>query len=134
MLIKQAAQKLKIAAIALTLAGSFAAAVPATVLAAPHTCGSGDTAYVPSIELGCTGKGNSIMDLLFAIIRFLSYGVGLVLVGSLIYAGIQYTGSRGDPNAHAQAVKRIQANLTALLLFVFAYAIINYIVPGTLLG
>jgi hypothetical protein len=63
----------------------------------------------------------------------LSYGVGLVIVGSLTYAGIQYTGSRGDPNANAQAVKRIQANVTALLLFVFAYAIVNYIVPGQLL-
>lgn len=109
-------------------------ATPAAALAAPHACGAGSDTYVPSIELGCKGKGNPIMDLLFAIIRFLSYGVGLVIVGSLTYAGIQYTGSRGDPNANAQAVKRIQANVVALLLFVFAYAILNYLVPGTLLS
>ena len=73
------------------------------------------------------------MDMLFAFIRFLSYGVGLVIVASLTYAGIQYIGSRGDPSANAQAVKRIQANVSALLLFVFAYAILNYIIPGAVL-
>lgn len=99
-----------------------------------HYCGDPNKDFVnTSIDLGCKGKGNPILDLAFAAIRFLSYGVGLVIVGSLTYAGIQYTGSRGDPNANAQAVKRIQANVTALLLFVFAYAIVNYIVPGQLL-
>ena len=98
-------------------------------------CGSSasGTQYTPSIDLGCKGKGNAIMDFLFAAIRFLSAGVGIVLVASMVYAGIQYTGSRGDPNADAQAVKRIQANITALLLFVFAYAILNYVVPGAFL-
>jgi hypothetical protein len=98
-------------------------------------CGSkdSDTQYTPSIELGCTGKGNAILDLLFAAIRFLSVGVGLVIVGSIIYASLQYIGSRGDPNANALAIKRIQANVTALLLFIFAFAIVNYIIPGRLL-
>lgn len=96
-------------------------------------CGEGDTAYTPSIDLGCKGKGNSIMDLAFAIIRFISYGVGLLIVGSLTYAGIQYTASRGDPNAVALAIKRIQSNIFALLLFIFAFAIVNYLVPGALL-
>lgn len=125
---------MKVVAIALAVAGSLTMVLPATALAAPHACGSGSDKYVPSIELGCRGKGNPIMDLMFAMIRFLSYGVGLVIVGSLTYAGIQYTGSRGDPNANALAIKRLQANVVALLLFVFAYAIINYIVPGTFLG
>jgi hypothetical protein len=117
----------------LLLAGTMLLMTPAVALAAPHECGSGDTKYTPSIELGCTGKGNAIMDLMFAAIRFLSMGVGLVIVGSMIYAGIQYIGSRGDPNALGQAVKRIQANVFALLLFIFAYAILNYLVPGALL-
>jgi hypothetical protein len=96
-------------------------------------CGSGKEAYHPSIDLGCTGKGNPILDLMFAAIRFLSIGVGLVIVASMVYAGLQYIGARGDPNANALAIKRIQSNVTALLLFIFAYALINYVVPGQLL-
>lgn len=99
----------------------------------PTCCGKGDTAYEPSIDLGCKGEGNGIMDLMFAVIRFLSLGVGLVIVASMVYAGLQYIGSRGDPNANALAIKRIQANVVALLLFIFAYALINYVVPGQLL-
>lgn len=134
MLFKQVAQTLKALALTAVLAGSVVVAVPAaTALAAPHICGSADTAYRPSIELGCQGKGNAIMDLLFAAIRFLSYGVGLAITASLVWAGIQYAGSNGDPNAHATAVKRIQSNVAALMFFIFAYAIINYLVPGTLL-
>ena len=103
---------------------------PAVAFAAPHACGTGDDAYTPSIEIGCTGVGDPITDFAFAVIRFLSIGVGLVIVASMVYAGIQYIGSRGDPNAHAQAIKRVQSNVTALFLFIFGYAIINYLIPG----
>lgn len=98
-----------------------------------YQCGDdGSTVYV-SIDLGCKGKGNSIADLLFGIIRFLSIGVGLVIVGSMVYAGIQYTTSRGDPQATAKAIGRIRANVIALLIFAFAYAILNYVIPGQVL-
>ena len=86
------------------------------------------------INFGCKGKGNAIMDLTFAIVRFLSTGVGFVLVASMIWAGIQYTSSRGDPQATAKAIQRIRANVIALLLFIFAYAILNFVVPGAVLG
>ena len=107
---------------------------PGQALAAGNTCGGGAYASVHTdFNFGCKGKGNAIMDLIFAIVRFLSTGVGLVLVGSMIWGGIQYTGSRGDPQATALAVKRIRANIIALLLFVFAYALLNFIVPGAIL-
>jgi len=95
--------------------------------------GKGNNSVKTSINIGCRGKGNPIMDATFAIIRFLTTGVGIVLVGSMIYAGIQYTSSRGDPQATASAVNRLKANAWALLLFLFGYAILNYIIPGTFL-
>jgi hypothetical protein len=115
------------------------ALIPASLFLAPATtfagkvCGSGDDSYTTSIDLGCAGSGTAMVDLAFAAIRFLSIGVGLVIVASMVYAGIQYSASRGDPNAHALAVKRIQANVIALLMFIFAFAIINYLVPGEFL-
>jgi hypothetical protein len=127
--------RVKRALVLLMLGFSLAVFSPAVAYAASDHCGDADNGgpVKVSINLGCQGKGNPIMDMLFAAIRFLSLGVGLVIVGSLTYAGIQYTGSRGEPAAHAQAVKRIQANVYALLLFIFAYAIVNYLVPGALL-
>jgi hypothetical protein len=97
-----------------------------------YCCGS-DPAVQVSIDLGCKGKGNPILDLTFAIIRFLSIGVGLVIVGSMVWAGIQYTASRGEPQGTEEAIKRIRSNVTALVLFIFAYAILNYVVPGAVL-
>lgn len=87
-----------------------------------------------AIKIGCKGKGNPIADATFAIIRILSDGVGLVVIGSIVYGGIQYTGSRGDPQSTALAVNRIRSSLFALLLYIFGYAILNYIIPAGFLG
>jgi hypothetical protein len=92
-----------------------------------------DISVRTSIDFGCKGKGNPILDIAFAIIRWLSNGVGLVLIGSLIFGGIQYTTSRGDPQATAIAVNRIRSVMGALLLFIFAYALLNYLIPGNIL-
>ncbi len=115
-----------------------------------HQCGTQSEAVRTSINFGCRGEiclhgssdpicndsnhqVNAILDALFAIIRFLSIGVGLVIITSTIIAGIQYSTSRGDPQATAKAVSRITNTLIALLVFIFAYAIINWLVPGRLL-
>jgi len=102
----------------------------APALAAPHACGTDDP-YTPAIDLGCRGEvANPIMDMLFGILRFLSNGVGLIIVISLVWAGIQYSMARGIPQEAEKAQKRILSTVGALLLFIFAYAIINYLVPG----
>jgi hypothetical protein len=125
-------------------ASPHAAAAPApdptvtTLSAAPqpkakHPCGGGDKAVEVSIDFGCRGVGNPVADMAFAIIRFLSQGVGLVIIGSIIVGGIQYSASRGEPQATAAAIKRIQSTLMALLLYIFGYAILNYLIPGQFL-
>ncbi len=90
-------------------------------------------AVVTSINFGCKGKGNAILDMTFAVIRFLTLGVSLVIIASMVVAGLQFTASRGDPQATAASLKRMASNASALLLFIFAYAILNWIVPNTLL-
>lgn len=98
-----------------------------------NTCGSGSDVIHTTIDFGCSHKGDAVLDLTFAIIRILSDGVGLVLIGSLVYGGIQYTFSRGDPQAVAAAKNRIVSVLIALLIFIFAYAFLNYLIPGQFL-
>lgn len=98
------------------------------------TCGGTNYHYyTPSIDIGCRGQGNPIMDALFGFIQFLSYGVGLVVVGSIIVGGIQYSASRGDPQATAMAINRIRSSLIALIIYIFGYAFLNYLLPGFVL-
>ena len=110
--------------------------LPTSVAFAANTCGDGvnGKAVVTSIDIGCQGKGNPITDMTFGIIRFLSAGVGLVIVGSIVVAGIQYSASGGDPQAAAKAKSRISSTLIALLIFIFSYAFLNYIIPGGFLN
>lgn len=97
-------------------------------------CGDKEkNAVVMSINIGCKGKGNAILDALFAIIRFATLGVSFVIIASMVAAGIQFTASRGDPQATAGALKRMASNASALLLFIFTYAILNWLVPNTIL-
>jgi hypothetical protein len=124
-----------------------AMSLPITDLAISQ-CGSRGDAITTSIDFGCYGATcrthhplpycqhthNAIIDLLFAIIRFITDGVGLIIIASLIIAGIQYTTSRGEPKQLNQATKRIQSTATALLLFFFVYAIINYVIPNGFFG
>jgi hypothetical protein len=86
-----------------------------------------------AIDIGCEGKGNPRADITFAIIRIMSDGVGLVVIGSIIFGGIQYSASRGDPQSTAKATNRIRSSIFALLLYIFGYAILNYVIPGQFL-
>lgn len=118
--------------------------------------GSGHWVITTSIDFGCSGAQcaspqanstgsqptsgycstyhNAMVDLLFAIIKFISDGVGLIVIMSIIIAGIQYTFSRGEPQAVQAASKRIQSSVTALIIFIFAYALLNFIIPKGLFG
>ena len=95
-------------------------------------CGSGDDAVKTNFDFGCEGEGGSIQDLAYAFIRFLSIGVGLVLAASIIYAGIQYTASQGNPEKTSEAKNRIYNAIIALVFYLLIFAIIQYLVPGGL--
>ena len=87
----------------------------------------------PSFDIGCRGEGNAIVDMLFAFIRILSGGIGLALIGSVIYAGFEYATASGDPNKTGLAKKRLVSTLlVALPIYLLTYAILNWIVPGAI--
>lgn len=101
--------------------------------ATKDTCGGNDNKVDIGFDIGCRGLGNPIVDALFAVIRVASIGVGIAAVAALIVAGLQYTTSRGDPGATAKAIARIRNTVVALLLYIFSYALLNYLVPSGLL-
>jgi hypothetical protein len=88
-----------------------------------------------SFKIGCAkGYSNPIMAYLVGILRFLTYGVGLVVITMIIIGGIQYSAAGGNAQAVQSARNRILNALIALLLYIFAFAILNFLVPGGLLG
>ncbi len=95
-------------------------------------CGTGDNAVETNFDFGCSGTGNPIQDVAYTIIRFLSIGVGIVLVASIIYAGIMYSSSEGSPEATASAKKRVQNAVAGLIFYMFIFALVQYLVPGGL--
>jgi hypothetical protein len=101
-------------------------------------CGKGTNTVTVSFDFGCLGSSysgaelNPILDVAYAIFRFLSAGVGLLVIGSVIIAGIQYSASRGNPQATQASIKRITNAIIGLLIYIFMFAILNFIVPGGL--
>lgn len=89
------------------------------------------------INFGCLGTKapggtGPIEDLFYALIRFLSNGVGIMMVIALVAAGIQYTTSEGNAEQTIKSKKRIQSVIIALIIYLFTYSILQFLVPGGL--
>ena len=78
-------------------------------------------------------RGGPIVFYLVQVLKLLSGIIGGIIVLILVMAGINYITSAGDPNGVKTAKKRIQNALTALILFLMMYAILNLLVPGGIL-
>jgi hypothetical protein len=108
---------------------SFMSTAPAMAAASP--C---DKKVPTTTSLNNCLNQNPIIKDVKTVVNFLSAGVGIVVVGSIIWAGIQYVMAGNNPNAVGAAKKRLQDTLIALLAFFFIYAFINWLIPGGLLS
>lgn len=79
-------------------------------------------------DLNSTNCG--IVKFITNITNALSAAVGVVIVISLTWAGIQYSSSGSDPQKVGAAKHRIQNAILALVIFVFMYAFLTWLVPG----
>jgi len=103
------------------------------------TCGEPGTYCTPDdfraenndLEL-VTPETEVISNRLIDIINFLSAGVGIVVTGSVAFAGIQYITSRGVPAYIQKATNRLWQAGLALFLYIFGWALLNWLVPGGL--
>ncbi|MBX4197652.1 hypothetical protein KW801_03830 [Candidatus Saccharibacteria bacterium] len=75
-------------------------------------------------------KSNKIVEDLNGIIDFLSAGVAIVVIGSIILGGIQYSMAGGSPEAVTKARQRITNGLIAFAAFLFIFAFLQWIIPG----
>ena len=81
------------------------------------------------------GKNNSSPTNLFGnggifqtVINIMLFIVGVLAVVMIIFSGIRYTSSRGDPKQVESAKNTLMYSIIGLVIAIFAYAIINWIV------
>lgn len=86
---------------------------------------------------GCVGetpetclKNNKIVSRLNEIVNFLSGAVGVVVAGSIIFAGIQYSLAGDNSSKITAARDRIIRSIVAFTIFLLIYAFLQWIIPG----
>lgn len=96
---------------------------------------SGEPDYIPNDcnDVNLSEDNCGIIRYLVIFINVLSAVVGLVVVGSIIYGGIQYSMAGSDPQKVSEAKRRIRNAVIALVFFLFMYSLLNYLVPGGVL-
>jgi uncharacterized membrane protein YraQ (UPF0718 family) len=136
-------QKLKL--LSLTLLTLAALAAPISVMAATDPCHPENNNppgqpltqnQLQSCEacnqtcLSNSLQKNPIVRDLDIIVNFLSGLVGIVVVGTLILGGIQYSMAGDSPDAVGKAKQRITNALLALVAFLLIFAFLQWIIPG----
>jgi hypothetical protein len=64
------------------------------------------------------------------LVNFVSAGVGILDVGTIILGGIQYTMAGDSPDAIGKAKARIMNGLIALAAFLFIFSFVQWLIPG----
>ena len=83
---------------------------------------------------GTTVETNPIMIYLFGFLRILSGLVALATVGGFLWGGLLYITARANAG-QVEKAKLVMINATiGLLLFIFMYAILNFLIPGGFFG
>lgn len=86
------------------------------------------------VPAGSSFQSNPIVQTLTAILALLAGGVGLAVVGGIVWGGILYMTARGNSSQTQQAITVIINSCIGLLLFIFMFAIINFLIPGGVLA
>lgn len=90
------------------------------------------TSCIPKNTKSDQLKDNPIFFYLSAILRFLAAGVGLAVAGGIVWGGILYITARGN-SAQTEKGKVVILNaIIGLILFALMYAILGFLIPGSI--
>lgn len=82
------------------------------------------------IEIGNTFLTNPITQVLLAFVGFLAGGVVIAVTGGFVWGGFLYMTARGNSAQTEKAISVITHAALGLVLFIFMFAILNFIIPG----
>lgn len=93
-----------------------------------------DGSYCVPLNQGSTNiNDNPIIIMLRGFVQFLAAGIGLAVVGGIIYGGIVYMTARANAGQIEKAQGIIRSAIIGLLLYIFMFALINFLIPGGIL-
>lgn len=75
-------------------------------------------------------QNNVIIKRIQTIVNALSAIVGIVIIGSIMFGGIQYSFAGGKPDAVNAARHRIINSIVALAAFLLTFAFLQWLIPG----
>lgn len=100
----------------------------------PTPPGQEDSNYAKDCQSENINSGNcGIVAYLVTFIRIMSGLVGIVIVIMIAVGGVQFSTARDNPQAVADARNRIVNAIIALLVYMFSFAILQWLVPGGIL-
>lgn len=128
-------KKIKTYIISIGIFASLFSLAPIAVLAA-GTCTDSDGQTVTTSVLDCPGstEGRALIWQLLTIgVNFLAIGVGIAVVAGIAFGAFTYASAAGNADQAKKGISYISNAVIGLLLFIFMYAIINFLVPGGVL-
>ena len=79
-------------------------------------------------------QGTGVYELLKFVLKLLTAGIGIVAVGSVVYAGILYA-SAGDNQQQVQNAKNNIKNVAiGIVAFGLMFIALNWLIPGGVFG
>jgi hypothetical protein len=152
-------KSLYIVLMVLTLAlGVSSLTAPTSVRAAGEACPAGETVNGANGECKCPDgtqqitvavdsgthcipisnstdlKDNPIYFYLKNILKFMSAGVGLAVVGGIVFGGYMYITARANAGQVEKAKVVIINSVIGLILFIFMFSILQFLIPGGIFG
>lgn len=119
-----------ILAIVALIAISTSLVAPSVFAATCGMDGKGDDIQT-SIDYGCTSKDeNGILQILVAGINFMAIGVGIAVIFGIVLGSLKYASADGNASQAQKGIEIIVASIVSLLVFIFMWAIVNFLVPG----
>ena len=109
-----------------TLTTTIAYAIPAAA-----DCGGTKTQLV---SCGSDKGASAIGGLISITVSILTILIGIVAVGGFAYAATIYASARDDENKVGEARTIIRNIVIGLLLYGFTIAVLNWLVPGGVIG
>lgn len=114
-----------------SLSLAFAPVANADIIGGADCAGEGSDVKT-SFNWGAScAKTETLISMVF---KILAGVVGIAVVIGIAWGGMLYTTSNGNASKAQAGVTAIVNSIIGLLLFIFMFAISNYIVPGGILG
>lgn len=100
----------------------------------PGSSGTSKCGQAETNLISCADDGNAIASILKIIVSVLTVIIGIAATGGLAWAAILYAKAEDNAGNVSEAKELIRNIVIGLFLYIFMVAIINWLVPGGVIG